>query len=128
MRRVTRAQLEADVLRKLEKRQVKVNRKHAEDSLDNEQEWKTARKTRPLQTVLAALKGMMGARERCMYCLDSHGTDIEHFWPKTPYPEKIEVLPNNFSVYFQYLSAASIKTALFINRLGLIFLNQPPFP
>ena len=41
---------------------------------------------------------------------------------------QIEVLPNNFSVYFQYLSAASIKTALFINRLGLIFLNQPPFP
>ena len=40
----------------------------------------------------------------------------------------VEVLPNNFSVYFQYLSAASIKTALFINRLGLIFLNQPPFP
>ena len=44
------------------------------------------------------------------------------------YRYEIEVLPNNFSVYFQYLSAASIKTALFINRLGLIFLNQPPFP
>jgi uncharacterized protein (TIGR02646 family) len=31
----------------------------------------------------------MGDRERCMYCLDSHGTDIEHFWPKTPYPERM---------------------------------------
>jgi hypothetical protein len=20
--------------------------------------------------------------ERCMYCEDSHGTDIEHFWPR----------------------------------------------
>jgi len=40
--------------------------------------------------------------------------------------KSLEVLPNNFSFYFQYLSVASIKTALFINRLGLIFLNQPP--
>lgn len=94
MRRVTRAQLEADVLRKLEKRQAKANRKYAEGSLDVEREWKGARKTRPLQTVFAILKGMMGARERCMYCLDSHGTDIEHFWPKTPYPEKMFVWLN----------------------------------
>lgn len=94
MRRVIRAQLEESVLGKLGQRQAKANRKYAERSLDIEQEWKTARKTRPLQTVLVALKGMMGARERCMYCLDSHGTDIEHFWPKTPYPEKMFVWPN----------------------------------
>jgi uncharacterized protein (TIGR02646 family) len=37
---------------------------------------------------------MMGERERCMYCLDSHGTDIEHFWPKTPYPERMFQWPN----------------------------------
>jgi hypothetical protein len=24
-----------------------------------------------------------------MYCGDSHGTDIEHFWPKAPYPERM---------------------------------------
>jgi uncharacterized protein (TIGR02646 family) len=94
MRRVTRAQLEADVLEKLRQRQIKVNHKHAEGSLDIEREWKGARRTRPLQTVFATLKGMMGARERCMYCLDSHGTDIEHFWPKTPYPEKMFVWLN----------------------------------
>jgi uncharacterized protein (TIGR02646 family) len=29
-----------------------------------------------------------------MYCVDSHGTDIEHFWPKTPYPERMFVWPN----------------------------------
>ena len=94
MRGVTRAQLEEGVLGKLRQRQAKVNRKHAEGSLDIEQEWKAARRTRPLQTVFATLKGMMGARERCMYCLDSHGTDIEHFWPKTPYPEKMFVWLN----------------------------------
>lgn len=37
---------------------------------------------------------MAGDRERCMYCLDSHGTDIEHFWPKSPYPERMFVWPN----------------------------------
>ena len=89
MRRVIRAHLEEDVLTKLRQRQVKTNRKHADGSLDIEREWKSARKTLPLKAVLASLKGMMGARERCMYCLDSHGTDIEHFWPKTPYPKKM---------------------------------------
>jgi hypothetical protein len=24
-----------------------------------------------------------------MYCLDSHGTDIDHFWPKARYPERL---------------------------------------
>jgi uncharacterized protein (TIGR02646 family) len=47
-----------------------------------------------LEDVLATLKNMMGERERCMYCLDSHGTDIEHFWPKTPYPERMFLWPN----------------------------------
>lgn len=32
---------------------------------------------------------MAGNRERCMYCGDSQGTDIEHFWPKTLYPRKM---------------------------------------
>lgn len=26
--------------------------------------------------------------ERCMYCEDSHGTAIEHFWPRAHYPER----------------------------------------
>lgn len=29
-----------------------------------------------------------------MYCLDSHGSDIEHFWPKAVYPERMFVWPN----------------------------------
>ena len=40
--------------------------------------WDTARKTRALRAVLAKL-----------YCHDSHGTDIEHFWPKALYPERM---------------------------------------
>lgn len=29
-----------------------------------------------------------------MYCLDSHGSDIEHFWPKAVYPESMFVWLN----------------------------------
>lgn len=38
--------------------------------------------------VRATLKAMAGGRERCMYCEDNEGTDIEHFWPKSTYPDK----------------------------------------
>ncbi len=37
---------------------------------------------------------MVGPRERCMYCCDSHGTDIDHFWPKAIFPEKMFMWPN----------------------------------
>jgi uncharacterized protein (TIGR02646 family) len=40
------------------------------------------------QEVRATLKAMAAGLERCMYCEDSAGTDIEHFWPKAAYPEK----------------------------------------
>jgi uncharacterized protein (TIGR02646 family) len=47
-----------------------------------------------MKDVQSALRKMMGHRERCMYCLDSHGSDIEHFWPKTPFPERMFLWPN----------------------------------
>ena len=37
---------------------------------------------------------MMGPRQRCMYCVDSHGSDVEHFWPKGRYPERAFLWPN----------------------------------
>jgi len=52
-----------------------------------EAEWNRARRNKPLAEAATVLRAMAGNRERCMYCGDSHGTDIEHFWPKTPYPE-----------------------------------------
>jgi uncharacterized protein (TIGR02646 family) len=42
-----------------------------------------------MQQVLHSLQGMAGPRSRCMYCLDSEGADIEHFWPKAPYVERM---------------------------------------
>jgi uncharacterized protein (TIGR02646 family) len=56
--------------------------------------WKDSRKTKAMGRVVGTLQGMMGSRERCMYCLDSHGSDIEHFWPKAEFPEKMYQWPN----------------------------------
>ncbi|MBU3063125.1 hypothetical protein KO481_16515 [Nocardia sp. NEAU-G5] len=36
--------------------------------------------------VLDVLRAMCSGLERCMYCEDSHGTDIDHFRPKAHYP------------------------------------------
>ncbi len=38
--------------------------------------------------VLVALQDMCWGLQRCMYCQDSLGTDIDHFRPKVDYPER----------------------------------------
>ena len=54
--------------------------------------WKNKRRAkasaRAFDDVYAALLHMTGGRGRCMYCEDSFGTDIEHFWPKATYPKR----------------------------------------
>ncbi|MCP4549322.1 MAG: hypothetical protein GY835_22950 [bacterium] len=50
--------------------------------------WKAQRRSRFMKRIVEELGRMTGARERCMFCEDSRGTDIEHFWPKKRYPEK----------------------------------------
>lgn len=94
MRRVVRPNLLPATQKALDGRQWKANEKRAAGTLDIESEWKGARQTKPLKKALGTLKKMAGKRERCMYCGDSHGTDIEHFWPKTPYPERMFFWPN----------------------------------
>jgi len=34
------------------------------------------------------LRRMAPGIERCMYCEDSHGTAIDHFWPRAGYPDR----------------------------------------
>lgn len=94
MRRVIRQPLEQDVQADLDARQTSINRKLNSPGFSATDEWKTARQTRTLNEVRTILQRMMGERQRCMYCLDSHGTDIEHFWPKKPYPERMFVWLN----------------------------------
>ena len=40
------------------------------------------------QEIREQLQRMAGGRSRCMYCEDSLGTDIEHFYPRTSYPRR----------------------------------------
>jgi uncharacterized protein (TIGR02646 family) len=88
MRKVTRPALPKAAQTYLNKRQTKVNADLAAGTLNIEQAWKAARQTLAMGTVLSSLRQMMGPRERCMYCVDSHGCDIEHFRPKAAYPGK----------------------------------------
>ena len=94
MRRVRRLDLDAEVQADLDSRQAAADRYRSEGVLDVAAEWKSARQTPRLRGVLATLQRMMGERQRCMYCLDSHGTDIDHFWPKEPFPDRLFVWPN----------------------------------
>lgn len=90
MRAIARLPLDPAAQEDLDRRQVAADLKRQAGALRISDEWQTARQTRLLRmVVLGTLKDMVGERERCMYCLDSHGTDIEHFWPKTPHPERM---------------------------------------
>lgn len=94
MRRVTRVTLDSRATAYLKKRQYAADAKRRENTLNIEKHWKSSRKTKALDRVVETLQKMMGPRERCMYCLDSHGSDIEHFWPKAGFPEKMYQWPN----------------------------------
>ena len=85
MRRVTRPALPRAAQTYLDNRQSSTNRDPGLGTLNIEREWKAARQTKTVGSVLQVLRQMMGPRERCMYCVDSHGSDIEHFRPKARY-------------------------------------------
>jgi uncharacterized protein (TIGR02646 family) len=95
MRKVARTQLQPIVELALQKEQQRADGLKAANALDVNPHWKSARQRVVLKRdVLGALKGMAGDRNRCMYCLDSNGSDIEHFWPKRRFPERMFVWPN----------------------------------
>lgn len=87
MRRIQRVAVDQATQTYLEEQQAKANQLLSKNSLNVELKWKAARQTKKMGKVLVTLQSMMGTRQRCMYCLDSHGCDIEHFRPKTPYPK-----------------------------------------
>ena len=88
MRRVVRPTLPVAAQTYLNKRQLGADRDLALGTLDIKRQWEAARKTKPVGTVLDALRKMAGPKERCMYCVDSHGSDIEHFRPKVSNPKR----------------------------------------
>lgn len=86
MRRVVRPVLPEAIQTYLNKKHQVVTQRNQAGTLDVDAVWKAARATKTIGTACLLLQRAMGPRERCMYCLDSHGTDIEHFWPKAHFP------------------------------------------
>ena len=89
MQKIQRLALLPETVKALNRKQRAANKKKAAGTLNIETTWKSARQTKPVKTALGVLQTMAGDRHRCMYCGDSHGTDIEHFWPKTPHPDRM---------------------------------------
>jgi uncharacterized protein (TIGR02646 family) len=83
MRKITRRELDAGVRAYLAKKAALIAA-----GADVERTWKTACRTKTLGRARDVLRAMAGGRERCMFCEDSRGTDIDHYWPKLRYPEK----------------------------------------
>jgi uncharacterized protein (TIGR02646 family) len=86
MRRVARLLLSKTDSDDLARRQRKAVSDHRAGVLNVDRTWRNARKGKVMGRALRTLQRMAGARQRCMYCLDSHGTDIEHWRPKASYP------------------------------------------
>jgi uncharacterized protein (TIGR02646 family) len=89
VRRVARVPLDEEARQYLCERQLHARKLLAEDRLRPTRFWKDMRETAVFRPVLTALEQMAGPRKRCMYCLDSHGSDVEHFWPKAIYPHRL---------------------------------------
>jgi uncharacterized protein (TIGR02646 family) len=47
--------------------------------------WRNARATADHE-IRRKLREMVGRMNRCMYCEDSEGVDVDHFWPKAQFP------------------------------------------
>ncbi len=79
MRSIQRLRLPRRPSAWLERNQEQLN---GDISIDVLGRWRARRQTMNGNGIVAALERMAGARNRCMYCGDSEGCDIEHFRPK----------------------------------------------
>lgn len=107
MRKLKRIHLSRRTQTFLRKRTIKIT---AKTSLSEKVEeaknlWK-AKSNKAFAEIKETLRKMASGLERCMYCEDSAGIDIEHFWPKGTYPDKAFLWEN-------YLLACSICNSNF---------------
>jgi uncharacterized protein (TIGR02646 family) len=82
MRELHRIDLEARQTKYLRKKQNEVD---AAAGAGIKNIWKRARETQVVRGIAGVLRQISGDRERCMFCQDSRGVAIEHFWPKRRY-------------------------------------------
>ena len=92
MRRLARPALSLRSQRVLEERQKKVD-KAPDPRAEAKRLW-NIRQNRTFQEIATLLTSMASGLSRCMYCEDSEGTAIDHFWPKAVYPNRAFVWDN----------------------------------
>lgn len=121
MRRVVRSDLEADSVEFLTKKQLELLAEGADVNITAR--WKSARQAKNMEGVLQKLQLMMGPLQRCMYCVDSHGCDIEHFYPKAHYADRVFLWAN---LLLCCTECGRLKGNGFpLNDLGLPLLIDP---
>jgi hypothetical protein len=86
MKEIERSELTAHAHQVLERRTDAVSA--AVDRVERARRFWRANANLAYTQIRAALKSMATGIERCMYCEDSAGTDIDHFWPLALYPER----------------------------------------
>jgi len=82
MRSIVRLELDAGVLKYLERRATEIAA-----GADIERTWKYACRTKTMGRARSLLRRMAGGCERCMYCEDSRGTEIDHYRSKKRFKE-----------------------------------------
>lgn len=90
MKPITREPLSAKSLSFLKKNRtnkVLAKTSHTEQVNEAKRLW-GIKANKAFSEIQERLARMAPGRSRCMYCEDSAGTDIEHFWPKATYPQK----------------------------------------
>lgn len=103
------------------RRQTRANQQKAAGTLDVNKAWKEAGRV-SIKSARDTLKTMAGSRHRCMYCSDSAGTDIDHFWPKARFHERMFQWPN---MILCCSGCGSLKSSKFPRLNGKPLLLDP---
>jgi uncharacterized protein (TIGR02646 family) len=94
MRRIQRLPLPEKANDGLATRQHEINKLNSNTDFVASEAWKASLRKNYIKTARTTLCQMAGDCVCCMYCEASEGTDIEHFWPKARYPERMFIWEN----------------------------------
>lgn len=98
MRRLRRPELSTHEFEWLRKQTAKIQAQpDSVQKAEAEKRWISAKKNQaknPLRHIQNKLQAMCSGKERCMYCEDSQGSAIEHFWPRSLAPLRTFVWEN----------------------------------
>ncbi len=67
--------------------EMQLIRNAADPKSEAERRYRNARQVQWFQEVIEELKKMSGVGERCMFCSGNESSDVEHFRPKSIFPE-----------------------------------------